>query len=127
MQEHGARFWFKNGFMENVYAKFEHGFTGAGTFCRDCEQKLFTINGDGSIAGCPNSAPTSAFGHIDDEPSDVINSPKRCEVIMSELQRDPRCYKCPVYKYCGGDCHQLEWENNVCPAPKLLMQELAKY
>lgn len=125
MEEHGVRNWFHNGFMENVYSKFESGFTGAGTFCRDCEQKLFTINGDGSIAGCPNSAPTSAFGHINDDPADVINAPKRCEVIMSELQRDPRCYECPVYKYCGGDCHQLEWEGDVCPAPKLLMRELA--
>ena len=43
---------------------------------------------------------------------------------MSELQRDPRCYECKVYKYCKGDCHQLVWEENVCAAPKLLMQEL---
>ena len=124
MKENDARDWFDNEFMENVYSKFETGNMGAGTFCRDCEQKLFTINADGSIAGCPNSAPTSAFGHIDDDPSIVINSPKRCEVIMSELQRDPRCYECKVYKYCKGDCHQLVWEENVCAAPKLLMQEL---
>ena len=44
MESTGARNWFHNGFMENIYTKFETGFTGAGTFCRDCEQKLFTIN-----------------------------------------------------------------------------------
>mgnify|MGYP001024482577 FL=1 len=120
-QEHGARDWFDNGFLENVYAKFETGFTKAGTFCRDCEQKLFTINADGGVSGCPNAAPEEAFGHIDTPAAEVINAPKRCQIIASELSRDPRCYHCPVYKYCGGDCHQLEWEGDVCPAPKLLM------
>ena len=122
--DNDARDWFDNEFMENVYSKFETGMTGAGTFCRDCEQKLFTINGDGSIAGCPNSAPTSAFGHIDEDPSVVINAPKRCEVIVSELSRDPRCYDCNVYKYCKGDCHQLAWEGDICGAPRFLMKKL---
>ena len=126
MIEHDARHWFHNGFMENVYAKFEKGFTKAGTFCRDCEQKLFTINADGTIAGCPNSAPTDAWGHVMDDVATSLNAPKRCGIIAEELSRDPRCYDCPVYKYCGGDCHQLAWEGDVCPAPKLLMKELAK-
>lgn len=123
-KEYNAREWFDNGFLENVYAKFETGFTKAGTFCRDCEQKLFTINGDGGISGCPNSAPEEVFGHIDEEAAAVINKPKRCQIIASELSRDPRCYQCPMYKYCGGDCHQLEWEGDICPAPKLLMLKL---
>ena len=125
MIEYDARHWFHNGFMENVYAKFEKGFTKAGTFCRDCEQKLFTINADGTIAGCPNSAPTDAWGHVMDDVATSLNAPKRCGIIAEELSRDPRCYDCPVYKYCGGDCHQLAWEGDVCPAPKLLMKELA--
>jgi radical SAM protein with 4Fe4S-binding SPASM domain len=127
MIEHDARHWFHNGFMENVYAKFEKGFTKAGTFCRDCEQKLFTINADGTIAGCPNSAPTDAWGHVMDDVAKSLNAPKRCGIIAEELSRDPRCYDCPVYKYCGGDCHQLAWEGDICPAPKLLMKKLAKY
>ena len=127
MIEYDARHWFDNGFMENVYAKFEKGFTKAGTFCRDCEQKLFTINADGTIAGCPNSAPTDAWGHVMDDVATSLNAPKRCGIIAEELSRDPRCYDCPVYKYCGGDCHQLAWEGDVCPAPKLLMKKLAKY
>ena len=127
MIEHDARHWFHNGFMENVYAKFEKGFTKAGTFCRDCEQKLFTINADGTIAGCPNSAPTDAWGHVMDDVANSLNAPKRCGIIAEELSRDPRCYDCPVYKYCGGDCHQLAWEGDICPAPKLLMKKLAKY
>lgn len=122
--QHGAREWFTNNFLENVYAKFETGFTKGGTFCRDCEQKLFTINADGGISGCPNAAPEEVYGHIDKPAFEVIHAPKRCEIIASELSRDPRCYSCPVYKYCGGDCHQLEWEEDVCPAPKKLMLRL---
>lgn len=119
-KEYNARDWFDNEFLENVYTKFEDNFNAAGTFCRDCEQKLFTINADGSISGCPNAAPEEVYGHID-EGLEVINKPKRCEIIAQEMTRDPRCYSCNMYKYCKGDCHQLEWEDDICPAPKLLM------
>jgi radical SAM protein with 4Fe4S-binding SPASM domain len=124
IKKYDARHWFDNEFMESVYTKFENGFNKSGTFCRDCEQKLFTINADGSIAGCPNAAPEEYYATLDDDPKTVIESQKRCGIIMSELQRDPRCFDCNMYKYCTGDCHQLEWEGNICPAPKLLMQEL---
>jgi hypothetical protein len=30
-----------------------------------------------------------------------------------------------VAAYCGGDCHRLAWEGDVCPAPKQLMKKLA--
>jgi radical SAM protein with 4Fe4S-binding SPASM domain len=126
VKEHGARDWLDLGFLENVYSKFETGFIGGGTFCRDCEQKLFTINADGGISGCPNAAPEEVYGHINNSAKEVINAPKRCQIIVKELSRDTRCYQCPVYKYCGGDCHQLEWEGDVCPAPKLLMIKLDK-
>jgi radical SAM protein with 4Fe4S-binding SPASM domain len=116
---------FHDVFMDTVYDKFEKGLLFNGTFCRDCEQKLFTINADGTIAGCPNAAPTSAYGHIDMTADDVIKAPKRQETIACELfERDPRCYTCPVFAYCHSDCHQLEWQGDVCPAPKSLMMEL---
>lgn len=123
--EVGARDWFKNEFLESVYVKFEQGHTTSGTFCRDCEEKLFTVNADGSIAGCPNSAPTDAFGHISDVVEDMLVSPKRISNIACERHRDPRCYHCPVFDKCGSDCHQLEWQGNVCGAPKSLMLHLA--
>jgi len=65
-EEHGARDWFDNEFLETIYNKFETNFTKGGTFCRDCEEKLFTVNADGTISGCPNSAPEFQFGTIDD-------------------------------------------------------------
>ena len=121
----GAREWFKNEFLESVYAKFEQNFVGGGTFCRDCEEKLFTVNADGTIAGCPNSAPEDSFGTIRDNILALLSSPKRIENIVCERSRDPRCYECPVFSKCGSDCHQLEWEGNVCGAPKSLMSQLA--
>ena len=120
----GARDWFENDFLENVYAKFETGFNKCGTFCRDCEEKLFTINGDGTISGCPNSAPEFQFGHIDDSIKSLINSPRRIRNILEERARNPNCFTCDVFKYCGGDCHQLEWQDDVCGAPKSLMRKL---
>ncbi len=122
----GARGWFANEFLESVYNKFELGYTGAGTFCRDCEEKLFTLNADGTIAGCPNSAPEAFFGHIDQDIQELLNSPQRLENIACERARDPRCYACEVFQYCNSDCHQLEWQGDICGAPKSLMKFLSK-
>lgn len=122
---YGARDWFDNDFLETIYAKFETGFTKGGTFCRDCEEKIFTLNADGTISGCPNSAPEFQFGHIKDSIQDLINSPIRLENMACEKSRNPLCYTCEVFQYCGGDCHQLSWQNDVCGAPKSLMKLLA--
>jgi radical SAM protein with 4Fe4S-binding SPASM domain len=123
--EHDARRWVYNEFLENVYSKFEKGLTGQGTFCRDCEEKLFTLNADGTIAGCPNSAPENYFGHIDDKIQDLMINPQRINNIACERSRDPRCYECEVFQYCNSDCHQLGWDGDICGAPKSLMLNLS--
>lgn len=125
MVEHNAREWFDNEFMEIIYNKFEHNFIKGGTFCRDCEEKIFTINADGTISGCPNAAPEFNYGHITDSTADTIANPKRIEAIACERGRNVACFECPVFQYCGGDCHQLEWQDGVCGAPKSLMKHLA--
>ena len=124
-EQAGARTWFANEFLETVYSKFETGFTGGGTFCRDCEEKLFTVNADGTVSGCPNSAPEQNFGTIDQDIQELLVSPQRLQNIACERSRDPRCYECPVFQYCGSDCHQLGWQGDICGAPKNLMRELA--
>lgn len=124
-KEFDTRGWVDNEFLETVYTKFETGSTGAGTFCRDCEEKLFTVNADGTVAGCPNSAPSAAFGNISQPISELLTSPQRIDNIACERARDLRCYSCDVFSYCNSDCHQLEWQGDVCGAPKSLMQELA--
>lgn len=120
-----ARDWFYNAALENVYAKTEKNINRAGTFCRNCEDSIFTVNANGSIAGCPNSAPSEAYGHIAEEIETLFQKPKRLDVVVSECLGNDACLACPVYTYCGGDCHRLAWEGAVCAAPKLLMMKLA--
>jgi radical SAM protein with 4Fe4S-binding SPASM domain len=122
--EYDCRSWFDNDTLEVIYSKFETGFLKGGTFCRDCEQKIFTLNADGTISGCPNSAPEFQFGHITNDIKSVINSPVRIENIACERARNPICFSCEVFEFCGGDCHQLAWQGDICGAPKSLMKEL---
>lgn len=122
--EHDLRDKIYHTFMENIYAKFELGFPDAGTWCRNCEQKMFTINADGTIAGCPNSAPEDHYGTLDMPIAELLFNPKRRTIIACETARDPRCFECPVFDVCGSDCHQLEWEDDVCASPKTLMMKL---
>jgi radical SAM protein with 4Fe4S-binding SPASM domain len=124
-EQAGARSWFENEFFESIYTKFENGVSNSGMFCRDCEEKLFTVNADGTVAGCPNSAPADAYGDIYQPIPDLLYGTKRLNTIACERNRDPRCYECPVFAFCGGDCHQLEWQDNVCGAPKSLMLNLS--
>lgn len=121
----GARDWFYNAALEDVYAKFENGNACSGTFCRDCEESIFTLNADGSIGGCANSAPEESFGHIDDDIGELFASTGRLNSIVEERVRNELCYVCPVATYCGGDCHRLAWEGDVCAAPRQLMKKLA--
>lgn len=121
----GARDWFNNTALESVYAKFENGANRAGTFCRNCEESLFTINPDGSIAGCPNGAANDRFGNIDHSIEDLLSSRCRVDLIVKEKIRNHNCFGCPVYQYCGGDCHRLAWDGDVCASPKQLMIKLA--
>lgn len=121
----GARDWFYNAALEDVYAKFEKGNACSGTFCRDCEESIFTLNADGSIGGCANSAPEESFGHIDMDISELLAAPGRLDSIVKERMRNEHCYVCPVAAYCGGDCHRLAWEGDVCAAPRQLMKKLA--
>lgn len=95
-----------------------------GNRCRDCEQKLLTINADGTIAGCPNSAPKDAWGNIDDDIHSLLDSKPRIDAIIKEMQRNPICYSCPVTDVCNGDCYKLSWEEDICAAPKSLMKHL---
>ena len=115
--------WFDNVFLNSILRKFTQG-TKEATFCRNCEQKIFTINADGTIGGCPNSAPEDFYGHINENILDLIYKPKRQHIIACEVARDPRCYECPVFFYCGGDCHQLEWEGDQCASARSLMINL---
>lgn len=109
-----------NMFLDEIatsYVEREH----VANRCRNCEQSLFTINADGTIAGCPNSAPTEAWGNINLSIEDNLKSSRRLKTMCCEMTRNPNCLKCPVSMICNGDCHRLPWQDDVCAAPKSLM------
>jgi radical SAM protein with 4Fe4S-binding SPASM domain len=123
MHQVNDRGYFNNVLLESIYAKFEGGGNRNSTFCRGCEKIMFTINADGTIAGCPNSAPTSHYAHIGDDIDSILNHEKRGCMIATEALIDPRCIPCEVFGQCGGDCYKLDWDTQ-CPAPKRLMYGL---
>lgn len=115
--------YFGNLLFDSVLTSFVNT-THSGCRCRSCEQKIFTLNADGTIGGCPNSAVNNTFGHINDDIVDLLGSEGRMENIACESQRNPNCYGCEVFDICNGDCHQLAWQDDICAAPKSLMKHL---
>lgn len=120
-----SRSWFYLAALEDVYAKFENSNPSCGTFCRDCEERNFTVNADGTIGGCPNSAPDEYFGTIDDPIEKLFISAKRLDVMASERTRNAACFECSVFEWCGSDCHRLAWDGDICASPRQLMKKLA--
>ena len=114
---------YKDVLLEGVYSSITKGIHG-GVRCRDCEQKIFTINADGTVAGCPNAAVGNGFGDIFQSIRSLLSARGRINNITCEIERDPRCYTCDVFDICNSDCHQLKWQGDICAAPKTLMQRL---
>ncbi len=114
-----------NMFLEEIAVSFVKGQHVANR-CRNCEQSLLTINADGTIAGCPNSAPEEFWGNIDLSIEENLASKKRLKTIACEMVRKTECLTCPVASYCNGDCHRLGWQDKVCAAPKSLMLKMKK-
>lgn len=125
VQEYDARQWFNIPNLEEIYAKFEKGDARSGTFCRNCEQSIFTVNATGTVGGCPNTASQEYYASIDEPVEQLLTSDARAERIVKEQSRKDWCYDCEVYRYCGSGCHQLAWDETGCPSPKMLMKKLA--
>ena len=94
--------------------------------CRQCMKNVITINADGSIGGCPNSAPNHFFTSIEEDPKELYKNKLRNELIHREEIRHIECYACDLYQICNGDCHQLDWQGDICPAPKQLIYAIQK-
>ena len=96
-----------------------------GNRCRNCEVNLITINADGTMAGCPNSATDSTWSDISKNPNEFIYSPQRVSAVCKEKMRKSGCYSCDLKQICNGDCYKLEWDEQ-CPAPMKTMRALQK-
>lgn len=93
---------------------------------RKCMEKVITINADGSIGGCPNSSLVQPFSSIDKDPTDLIKNACRQCLIDKENIRNSKCNLCELFPYCNGDCHQLSFQNGVCPAPITVYKHILK-
>ena len=91
---------------------------------RSCMNDVITINANGTIGGCPNSAIGNYYTDITEEPIGICKNHKRMDLINTERTRAMGCYMCDLYKICNGDCHQLTWENGVCATPKKLIRRM---
>jgi radical SAM protein with 4Fe4S-binding SPASM domain len=120
-----AHKYFGNLLFDSILTSFVNT-THSGCRCRSCEQKIFTLNADGTIGGCPNSAVDNTFGVISDDISVLLSCEGRLENIACESERNNNCYTCEVFDICNGDCHQLAWQGDVCASPKSLMKTLKK-
>lgn len=127
--------YFSNEFFNSILTSLvqtQH----SGCRCRECEQKIFTLNADGTVGGCPNSAPTLFYGNVLDSLEQLFFATNRGCNIADEMVRATPCWTCDVYDICNGDCHQLKWndiegnivdvpkEGDICPAPITLMRKL---
>jgi radical SAM protein with 4Fe4S-binding SPASM domain len=91
---------------------------------RKCMENVITINADGTIGACPNTSLSHSFTDINTDPIELKNNDKRKILIEIEKKKDSKCYYCDLLEYCNGDCCQLSWQNNICPAPKNLIRRI---
>lgn len=121
--EHQTWKYIDNMFLDSLLSSYVyHTFSGCRS--RQCEQKIFTLNANGKVGGCPNDAPEKHYGSIYDPIETILFSNNRICNIQHESLRHPVCGQCPVYDICNGDCHQLSWQGDVCASPRSLMLRL---
>lgn len=110
--------------IDNLLTRLEQNLVRTGTNCRDCEQNLVTINSDGTLATCPNSATQTNYSSIQDDPSVFLTHDMRVETQAKEQSWDERCLSCDVFDLCGGDCHRLNWDSR-CAGWKRTLHKLS--
>lgn len=100
------------GVEQSLYGSF------IGCRARKCMQNVITINPNGTIAGCPNTA-DKTYGNLDS-----IDECKKCSLIKEETSKKLECLVCPYYKYCNGDCFQLKFDDTGCSGMKPIYKYL---
>lgn len=96
----------------------------AGCSGRKCTQHIVTLNANGTVGGCPNSAPYRTFGDSTESLKDLANSEARSKEMAKESIRNSECYSCDIFDICNGDCFQLKWDDTGCASPRTLMRHL---
>jgi len=84
-----------------------------GCRARMCMRTVITINPDGSLSACPNTADYTTGKIIDNRFSFEIDK-LRC-IVESENSKRKECLMCKYFRYCKGDCCQLKFDDSGCP------------
>ena len=90
-----------------------------GCRARQCMKTVTTINPDGSVSACPNTANVkigmlNQFGSID------YDKMRQNYLINLEKTFNFDCCACEYYKYCNAECCQLKYDDSGCPGLKLI-------
>jgi radical SAM protein with 4Fe4S-binding SPASM domain len=111
--------------LDVIEEKLKNNMVKVDTNCRNCEQNLVTINSDGSLSGCPNSAARLHHAKVADGVEVFLNSDGRVDQITKELTWNDPCLSCDVFDLCGGDCHRLPWQEGRCGGLKNTLRFLS--
>lgn len=114
----------QNNILIQLFESIEKSINGEliGCRARKCTQNVITINPDGSIASCPNTA-HMPFDSITCDLEEKRNAQQKHVLwIKKEEIRNQKCYTCKYYKYCNGDCFQLSWDETGCPGLKSIYE-----
>ena len=80
-----------------------------------CCKRTLTINANGTVGECPNSARTNVIGDITMNAEDVLGN-HVCTLHKSEHFQT--CLACSYFKHCRGGCKEQTWIDGVCSYPK---------
>lgn len=110
----------------DMFDELRHACNNVFINCRKrcCMSEVITINPNGTIGGCPNSAVSHHYSSIEEHPSSISDNNKLKTLISNEKSLDVRCLMCDLYKICNGDCHQLSWQGDLCATPKRLLRRI---
>lgn len=111
--------------LDIIEEKLKNNVVKVDTNCRNCEQNLVTINSDGSLSGCPNTAASLHHATLESGVDAFLRSDGRLEEIATELTWGDACITCDVYDLCGGDCHRLPWQDGRCGGLKNTLRHLS--
>ena len=89
-----------------------------------CCDQAFTINADGTIGSCPNSARTSILGDISMSGAEIVS--RKCSSCSTRLSHIQECLACSYFKQCRGGCREQDWIDGVCPYPKATADAIRK-
>lgn len=110
---------FNEGKYVPLFEQIDDSVNGFLTGCRarQCMLTVTTINPNGTVSACPNTANITT-GILKDDGTIQYKSLQQNYLISFEKRKDFKCFVCEYYKYCNGECCQLKRDETGCPGLK---------